>query len=95
MLCRVSKRETVPYNPHFLSVGFRLIPKRNNLPLFCFHDLRHFYVSELFDMGLPEKYIIAQAGLSSASISKAVYDHIISERQSGYALDIANRFSDF
>ena len=85
----------MPYNPHSLSAGFGLIPKRNNLPLFRFHDLRRFYVSELFDMGLPEKYIIAQAGHSSASIAKAVYGHIISERQSGYALDIANRFSDF
>ena len=46
-------------------------------------------------MGLPEKYIIARAGHCSASIAKDVYDHIISERQSGYALDIANRFSDF
>ena len=64
------------------------------MSLFRSHDLRHFYVSELFDMGLPEKYIIARAGHCSASIAKAVYDHIISERQSGYALDIANRFSD-
>ena len=95
MLYRRLRGKTVPYNPHSLSAGFRLIPKRNNLPLFCFHDLRHFYVSELFDMGLPEKYIIAQAGHSSASISKAVYGHINSERQSEYALDIANRFSDF
>ena len=46
-------------------------------------------------MGLPEKYIIAQISHSSASIAKAVYGHIISERQSGYALDIANRFYDF
>ncbi len=46
-------------------------------------------------MGLPEKYIIAQISHSSTSIAKAVYDNIISERQSGYALDIANRFSDF
>ncbi|MBQ2286095.1 MAG: hypothetical protein II252_02130 [Clostridia bacterium] len=57
--------------------------------------MRHFYVSELFDMGLPEKYIIAQVGHSSASITKAVYDHINSERQSEYASDIANHFSDF
>lgn len=46
-------------------------------------------------MGLPKKNIIAQISHSSASIAKAVYDHIISERQSGYALDIANRFYDF
>lgn len=85
----------VPYNPHSLSVGFRRILIRNNLPLFRFHDLRHFYVSELFDMGLPEKYIIAQVGHSSASITRAVYDHINSTRQSEYAAEIANHFSNF
>ena len=95
MLYRRLRGNTVPYNPHSLSAGFGLIPKRNNLPLFSFHDLKRFHVPELFDMGLPEKYIIAQAGHSSASIAKAVYGHINSERQSGYALDIANRFSDF
>lgn len=30
MLYRASKRETVPYNPHFLSAGFGRILKRNN-----------------------------------------------------------------
>lgn len=43
-------------------------------------------------MGLPEKYIIARAGHCSASIAKAVYVHIISERQSGYALGYSESF---
>ena len=85
----------VKYNPHSLSSGFHRLLKNNNLPLYRFHDLRHFYVSELFDMGLPEKYIIAQVGHSSASITKAVYDHLSAEKQSKYANDIARHFSVF
>lgn len=83
----------VKYNPHSLSTGFRKLLKNNGLTLFNFHALRHFYVSELFDMGLPEKYIIAQVGHSSASITKAVYDHLSAEKQGKYAADIAKHFS--
>ena len=36
-----------------------------------------------------------KVGHSSASITKAVYDRINSERQIKYAADIANHFSDF
>ena len=42
------------------------------------------YIRNNLRMGLPEKYIIAQVGHSSASITKDVYDHINSERQSKY-----------
>lgn len=87
------KGKIVRYNPHSLSTGFRKLLTDNSLPLFNFHALRHFYVSELFDMGLPEKYIIAQVGHSSASITKAVYDHLSAEKQGKYAADIANHFS--
>lgn len=84
----------VRYNPHSLSIGFNKLLKNNGLKVFNFHALRHYYVSELFDMGLPEKYIIAQVGHSSSSITKAVYDHLSAEKQGKYAADIAAHFSD-
>ena len=83
----------VKYNPHSLSTGFRKLLINNGLTPFNFHALRHFYVSELFDMGLPEKYIIAQVGHSSASITKSVYDHLTAEKQGAYASEIARHFS--
>lgn len=85
----------VSMTSHSLSDGFSIVLKRAGLPHFRFHDLRHFYVSELFDMGLPEKYIIAQVGHSSASITKSVYDHLAAEKQTKYAEDVASHFSDF
>lgn len=84
----------VQYNPHSLSIGFNKLLKNNGLKVFNFHALRHYYVSELFDMGLPEKYIIAQVGHSSSSITKAVYDHLSAEKQGEYAADIAEHFSN-
>lgn len=85
----------VSLTSHSLSDGFPLVLKKAGLPHFRFHDLRHFYVSELFDMGLPEKYIIAQVGHSSSSITKSVYDHLSAEKQTKYATDIAAHFSDY
>ena len=85
----------VDCTPHSLSNGFRRILSKNNFPKFRFHDLRHFYISELFDLGLPEKYIIAQVGHSSSNITKAVYDHVSKAKQSAYAQNIAAHFSTF
>lgn len=79
-------------NPNSLTTGFNNMLKRNNMPDFRFHDLRHYYVSSLFDMGLPEKYIIAQVGHSSSNITKRVYDHIMQDKQSQYADAVAANF---
>lgn len=82
----------VDYTPDGLRMTFKKLMKKLDISNIRFHDLRHFYVSELFDMGLPEKYIIAQVGHSSASITKAVYDHLSIKKQSEYAEQIANHF---
>ncbi len=83
------------YNPHSLSQAYHKFLKVNSLPLHRFHDLRHFYISTLFDIGVPEKYIIAQVGHSSSSITKRVYDHISAGRQNDYTNKISGYFSTF
>lgn len=82
----------VNYTPDGLRMTFKKAVKNLGITNIRFHDLRHYYVSELFDMGLPEKYIISQVGHSSASITKAVYDHLSQEKQSKYAEAIAMHF---
>lgn len=83
------------YTPDGLRTTFKKAIDKAGIKNIRFHDLRHYYVSELFDMGLPEKYIISQVGHSSASITKAVYDHLSQEKQSKYAELIANHFNFF
>ena len=83
------------YNPHSLSQAYHKFLKINSLPLHRFHDLRHFYISTLFDIGVPEKYIIAQVGHSSSSITKRVYDHISAVRQNQYSDIISKHFGNF
>ncbi len=79
-------------SPHSLTKGFCDLLVRSNLPKFRFHDLRHYYISYLFDLNVPEKYIIAQVGHSSANITKRIYDHLAAQKQSQYADQIASAF---
>lgn len=83
------------YNPHSLSQAYHKFLKINSLPPHRLHDLRHFYISTLFDIGVPEKYIIAQVGHSSSSITKRVYDHISAGRQNDYTAKISEHFAKF
>ena len=90
-----NKERITQYNSSSISIAYKKLLRRNNLPLHRFHDLRHFYISTLFDLGVPEKYIIAQVGHSSSSITKRVYDHISANRQSNYADIISRHFGTF
>lgn len=83
------------YNPNSLYKAYRRLLSDNNLPPHRFHDLRHFYISTLFDLGVPEKYIIAQVGHSSSSITKRVYDHKSAGKQNDFSTKISGHFSTF
>ena len=83
------------YNPNSLYKAYRRFLSENNLPMHRIHDLRHFYVSTLFDIGVPEKYIISQVGHSSSSITKRVYDHTSAKKQTDYTKLISGHFSAF
>lgn len=85
----------VEYTPDGLRIVFKKTLKAAKVKDFRFHDLRHFFVSELFDMNVPEKYIIAQVGHSSASITKKVYDHISNQKRTEYSSKISNHFNTF
>ncbi len=84
----------ITITPDAISCAFRKLVTKLDMPHFRFHDLRHFYVSHLFDLGLPEKYIIAQVGHSSSKITKAVYDHISKQKATDYSRMISESFSN-
>lgn len=84
----------VVYNPHSLSTGFRKILINNNLPRFRFHDLRHYYVSSLHALNIPDKYIMAQGGWATNHTMQNVYNHIISNQQSKFSKQITEHFNN-
>lgn len=81
--------------PHNLSGNFSKFLKKHNIPHFRFHDLRHYNVSILHAMGIPDKYIQAQGGWSTNYTMQNVYNHIISDKQSEFSKQITNHFENF
>ncbi len=81
-------------NPHAVSIAFNRLLKKQNLPLFRFHDLRHYYVSSLHALGIPDKYIMAQGGWSTNHTMQTVYNHIMSAKQTEFSTKVTNHFNN-
>lgn len=79
--------------PHTLTVMLQKIIKRENLPHFRFHDLRHYSASVRHALGIPDAYIMEDGGWSSDYVMKNVYRHAMSDRKKEMT-DIANSHFD-
>ncbi len=82
----------VDRNPHTISTHFKHFLESNHLPHFRFHDLRHYNVSALHAMGIPDKYIMAQGGWATNYTMQNVYNHVMKDKQSQFAKQISNHF---
>lgn len=82
----------VIYNPHSLSIGFNKLLKKNDIPHFRFHDLRHYYVSSLHALNVPDKYIMEQGGWSTNYTMQNVYNHTLKNKSSEFSKKISNHF---
>ena len=68
---------------------------RNRLGLKCrFHDLRHYSVSILHALNLPDAFIMEHNGYSSDSVMKSVYRHVLSDRVKHYNTIANDYFSE-
>lgn len=85
----------VKYNPHSLSMAFNKLLKQNGLTSFRFHDLRHYYVSSLHALNIPDKYIMAQGGWSTNYTMQNVYNHTLANKQSEFSKKITSHFEGF
>ena len=71
----------VTVNPNKLTTDFRNLLKRNNLPAFRFHDLRHYSASIQHALGVPDAFIISRGGWQTDATLKAVYRHALTDKQ--------------
>ena len=67
----------VTMTPNAITSAFIKLLKRNDLPKYRFHDLRHYAVSSLHAINVPDKYIMARGGWSSTYTMHQVYNHIL------------------
>ncbi len=80
-------------SPSHISRRFKLILKKIGIPDFRFHDLRHYNVSILHAMNVPDKYIMARGGWRTNYTMNNIYNHALKSKQSEYDAKINEHFS--
>lgn len=71
----------VNLHPNNITDRFEKVLKRNGLPHFRFHDLRHYSASILHAMGIPDAYIMQRGGWGSDAVLKNVYRHALEDKE--------------
>lgn len=71
----------VPIVPNALSDAFSRLLKKNGFPHFRFHDLRHYAVSTLHAINVPDKYIMARGGWQTNHTMNNIYNHTIKSKR--------------
>lgn len=69
--------------------------KRAGLPHFRFHDLRHFCISYLHSIGVPDAYIMQRSGHSTDATLKRVYRHTIADQSEAMTARTLSAFDSF
>lgn len=77
-------------HPERLSKHLKIVCRHNNIPEFRFHDLRAYYATMAHALGIPDKYIMANGGWSSARIMDRVYKRTFAQKQAEANKSIAD-----
>lgn len=68
------------YNPGNLSDNLHRFIIKNGLPIFRFHDLRHYSASIRHALNIPDAYIMAEGGWKTDNVLKTVYRHALKDK---------------
>lgn len=74
------KGRIVCLTPDSITNRFNRLLKRNGIPHFRFHDLRHYSASIQHALGIPDSYIMQRGGWGNDGTLKAVYRHVLEEQ---------------
>lgn len=81
------------WNPNGLANAFKRHLKRNGIPHYRFHDLRHYCISELLSQGVEEIYIAERSGHSDYSTLKK-YTHVLTNHRKKINKIVLSHFSE-
>lgn len=79
--------------PHTLTVMLQKVLKRNNIPSFRFHDLRHYSCSIRSSLGIPTEYILEDGGWQTDYVMKNIYRHTLSDKKREFTAKTINHFN--
>ncbi len=81
------------YLPDTITKNFEILLKRNHLPHFRFHDLRHFSASVRHTL-VPDVYTMKTGGWASENILQGIYRHALSDREKEMSDKVNDYFSE-
>lgn len=71
----------ISLRPDIISHRFEKLVKRTGIQHYRFHDLRHYTVSVMLSLNVPQNYIADFVGHSSTKLIETVYGHIMQSRK--------------
>lgn len=80
------------YKPGSLTDTLKEVLIKNNIPLFRFHDLRHYSASIRHALNIPDAYIMQEGGWKTDSVLKSVYRHAMKDKQNEMVEKAINHF---
>lgn len=80
--------------PQVIYRRFVAICKKEGLPHYRFHDLRHYCASMLHAKGYPDAYIQARTGHSTMEVLRSVYTHTLTEESARINAEMLSNFND-
>lgn len=86
------KGQITDMTPSAITDAFQKVLKKCGLPSFRFHDLRHYAVSTLHSINVPDKYIMARGGWATNYTMNNVYNHTLKSKQNEYEVIITDHF---
>lgn len=83
----------VSCDPDYITRTFNRTLKRLGLPSMPFHNLRHFAVSYMHSIGIPDRYIQERGGFSGTTVMQSIYRNSMTEYSQKYT-DVMNASYD-
>ena len=80
--------------PTAISNKFAKVLRKAGLPNFRFHDLRHYAVSTLHSINVPDKYIMARGGWATNYTMNNVYNHTLRSKKDAFEEQINTHFKN-
>jgi integrase len=78
-------------NPDEVRKRFQRLLRRNGLPPYTIHSLRHCFAAVLHAQGVPDKYVMRLGGWASDYVLKKIYQYTFSE-EAAKAARKANKY---
>lgn len=66
-------------NPACISKNYKTALRRAGIPHYTFHALRHFSISYMHAIGIPDIYIMQRSGHATSNVLRSVYTHTLQD----------------